>query len=124
MSNPTPNGTQTSPTPTSTPTPPSVNIDVYGKGSVTKLEEIDWGIIFVDKTSTYNISVTNAGDVPVILDLLVTNWSQGVYGVITWDYNGSAIPVYESVDITLSLKINYATTTTFSNDIIITSRST
>jgi hypothetical protein len=126
---PTPTGNLQTPTPTPTineptPSPPSATVKVYGNDATVELKNIDWGLVFVNCTSTYSISIINMGNQPVKLEFAVTNWTPGVNGAVFWNYDGRNIQVGDKVTITLSLKITDATTTTFSNDIIIISRTT
>jgi hypothetical protein len=135
---PAPNGTQaappeivTSPTPTiteglnndTTSLQHSEGIKVYGEDYPHELKGINWGAIVIGQTSHKYISVTNVGEQPVTLELSVKNWTPGVNGVVTWNYNGKPVPVGSTVSITLALTIYDATVDTFGNSIIITSKS-
>jgi hypothetical protein len=99
----------------------SEGIKIYDEKHV-ELEGIDWGAITLGKPGYYYISVVNVGDQPVILELSVTNWTPGVNGVVSWDYNGETVPVEGNFSIRLSLIIKDATVNIFGNDIIISSR--
>lgn len=86
-----------------------------------ELQGINWGSIIIGKASYYHIIVTNVGDHPVILKLSVTNWTPGVSGSVSWNYNGEAVPINGKVSIELSLLIRSATGNTFYNNIVVTS---
>jgi hypothetical protein len=102
----------------------SDGIKVYGEDYPRELKGINWGEIVIGKTSYKHISVTNLGDQPVTLELSVKNWTPGVDGTITWSYNGKNVPAGTAVSITLALTIYGASSDTFGNSIIITSKNT
>jgi hypothetical protein len=119
-----------SPTPSVLPTPLatpldqritySEGIEVYGEDYLKELTMIDWGTISIGSPKSYNISIQNSGDKPIILHLAVTNWTPGVNGTITWSYDGKAVAAHAIIPITLSLKIESANGTDFNNNITIT----
>jgi hypothetical protein len=101
----------------------SEGIKVNGKDN-NNLTRIDWGEVHINRASTYEIVVTNVGYQPVVLELSASNWSPDVNGEVSWDYNGSSIPVKGEISITLSLIIKDAKTDAFNVDITIFSSST
>jgi hypothetical protein len=102
----------------------SEGIKVNGKDRYNNLKRIDWGEVHINRASTYEIVVTNVGYQPVVLELSASNWSPDVNGEVSWDYNGSSIPVKGEISITLSLTIKDAKTDTFNVDITIFSSNT
>jgi hypothetical protein len=84
-----------------------------------ELTSIDWGTITLGVTKNTQISVLNIGDKPVILYLSAINWTPGVNGTITWNYNDEAVLANATVSITLSLNIESANVTAFNNNIIV-----
>jgi hypothetical protein len=105
-------------TPTSTTDNPSVR--VYNDFSY-ELTDIDWGTIniAVGESKIYTINVVNNGNRPVVLSLSTVNWTPGISGTVTWNYDGKALAVNAAVPITLTLTIQSANVTAFSNSIII-----
>ena len=93
---------------------------MYGEGDPKEITMFDWGTIFIGIPKSYNISILNGGDKPIILYLAVTNWTPGVNGTITWSYDGKAVAAHAIIPITLSIKIESANGTAFNNDIKIT----
>ena len=107
--------------PSATPAPGithSEGIKVYGDYS-NELTSIDWGTVTLGVTKNIQISVLNIGDKPLILYLSAINWTPGVNGKITWNYNNAAVLANAIVTITLSLNIESANVTAFNNNIII-----
>ena len=96
----------------------SEGIKVYGDYS-NELTSIDWGTVTLGVTKNIQISVLNVGDKPIILYLSAINWTPGVNGTITWNYNDEAVLANAIVSITLSLNIESANVTAFNDNIII-----
>lgn len=96
------------------------DIQIYGEEYPEELSGIKWGTIQVRIPKNYTISIFNAGSKPNILELSTDNWTTGVVAQLTWDYNGKEINVNTSISVTLTLLIESANVTSFSNDIIIT----
>jgi hypothetical protein len=113
--------TATSTTSTSTPTP-TVSISIFGSDPSKELLNIEWGAINILETKNYTINVVNSGNAPVILGLSVSNWTVGVEGTISWDYDGRAIASQATKLITLSLIIENANVTSFSNNIVLSAQ--
>ncbi len=99
----------------------SEGIKVFGQDHSTELQGINWGTITVGRMSYYQIYVTNIGDSPVTLKLSVTNWTPGVNGLLSWNYDNKPLQVDDTVSIVFYLQISTATGDSFNNDIVITS---
>ena len=97
----------------------SEGIKVYGEDNASEISGIEWGTVTLGVTKNTQISVLNTGDKPIILYLSANNWTTGVNGTITWNYNDEAILANAIVSITLSLNIESANVTAFNNNIII-----
>ena len=107
-------------TPQTTSISYSEGIKVYKESFSSELSGIDWGTIFIGIPKSFHFFVMNTGDRPIILYLSVANWTPGVNGTITWNYDGNTVRANTPIPITLSLKIESANVTAFSNDIHIT----
>ena len=97
----------------------SEGIKVYGEDNASEISGIDWGTVTLGVTKNTQISVLNIGDKPIILYLSANNWTPGVNGTITWNYNDKAVLANAIVSITLSLNIESTNVTAFNNNIII-----
>ncbi len=94
-------------------------IKVYDGNSTKELKGINWGSIFIGQTKNYEITVTNTGAANITLQLTAINWTPGIDANIEWEYNGTVLPANVTLPITLCLKVNSASASTFDNDIVI-----
>ena len=63
---------------------------MYGEDNASEISGIEWGTVTLGVTKNTQISVLNTGDKPIILYLSANNWTTGVNGTITWNYNDEA----------------------------------
>jgi hypothetical protein len=129
-----------SPNPTHTPQPSALStstatseeptqiksyngIKVYDE-NLSQITSIYWGVVALGILKNYKIYVSNVGDSPVTLGLSADNWTPGVNGSISWNYDGASVAVNATVPVTLSLQIEEANVTAFNNDLIVTSVTT
>lgn len=97
------------------------NIKIFDKKSSSELTTFNWGPVRIGVPSYYSITVQNIGEKAITLQLKSSNWSPGIDASLTWNYDGRVIEPGTKVSIRVSLVIISATTSSFYNNIEITS---
>lgn len=98
-----------------------VNI-IDAKGN--PITHINWGTLFPNSTSTYQVFACNNGTVPITLNMITENWnppSAQQYLTLSWNYSGIVINPNQTLPITFSLYVseNVSGISDFSFDIVI-----
>ena len=104
----------------------AVGVGLYSDiGCTTALSAISWGTVNPGDVKTYTIYVKNTGNVPVTLNMTVSNWnpsSASSYITLTWNKEKYVLPATQVVSavLTLSVSSSVSGVTSFSFDITIT----
>ena len=104
----------------------AVGVGVYSdSGCTTALTAISWGTVNPGDVKTYTAYVKNTGNVPVKLNMTVSNWnpsSASSYITLTWNQEKSTLTATQVVSavLTLSVSSSVSGVTSFSFDITIT----
>ena len=104
----------------------AVGVGVYSdSGCTTALTAISWGTVNPGDVKTYTAYVKNTGNVPVKLNMTVSNWnpsSASSYITLTWNQEKSTLTAGQVVPavLTLSVSSSVSGVTSFSFDITIT----
>ena len=104
----------------------AVGVGVYSdSGCTTALSAISWGTVNPGDVKTYTMYVKNTGNVPVKLNMTVSNWnpsSASSYITLTWNQEKYVLPAGQVVPavLTLSVSSSVSGVTSFSFDITIT----
>jgi len=104
----------------------AVGVGVYSdSGCTTALSAISWGTVNPGDVKTYTVYVKNTGNVPVKLNMTVSNWnpsSASSYITLTWNQEKSTLTATQVVSavLTLSVSSSVSGVTSFSFDITIT----
>jgi uncharacterized repeat protein (TIGR01451 family) len=104
----------------------AVGVGVYSdSGCTTALTAISWGTVNPGDVKTYTVYVKNTGNVPVKLNMTVSNWnpsSASSYITLTWNQEKSTLTAGQVVPavLTLSVSSSVSGVTSFSFDITIT----
>lgn len=78
-------------------------------GLILSTESLDWGEVYPDSNVTKPLSVTNIMNAPCQLYLTTSGWvpaNASDFMTLTWNYNGAAVDVDETVDLVLTLTIS------------------
>jgi hypothetical protein len=132
----TPNTSQ-SPTSTSAPTSSpnsgntvsTNNVDIYADASATtKYTSIDWGTLSPGENVTRTIYIKNSANTAETLNMTTSGWNPAFANsilTITWDKEGSTLPVGAIVPAILTLQVAQETgaITNFNVNIVITGSS-
>lgn len=104
----------------------AVGVGVYSDSAcTTALTAISWGTVNPGDVKTYTVYVKNTGNVPVKLNMTVSNWnpsSASSYITLTWNQEKSTLTAGQVVPavLTLSVSSSVSGVTSFSFDITIT----
>jgi uncharacterized repeat protein (TIGR01451 family) len=104
----------------------AVGVGVYSdSGCTTALSAISWGTLNPGDVKNYTVYVKNTGNVPVTLNMTVSNWnpsSASNYITLTWNKEKYVLPVGQVVQavLTLSVSSSVSGVASFSFDITIT----
>lgn len=102
-----------------------VGVGVYEDAACTvEVTQIDWGILEPGDTVTVEGYIKNLSNVPITMTLQTEDWSPvnaSNFISLSWDYDGSKIPVDSSIPVTLTLDVDAATSgiSSFSFTIVI-----
>jgi hypothetical protein len=101
---------QTSSSISSVGTLKAIGVEIYENQELTdRMTAIDWKTLEPGSMRTYTIYVNNEGNLPLTLSMSTSNWypsSAADYLTLTWNYNGQAISVGETIQVTLTLTVN------------------
>lgn len=90
-----------------------VGVGVYEDAACTiSVTQINWGILEPGDTATFAAYIKNLSNVPITLTLQTEDWSPtnaSNFITLSWDYDGSKIPVDSSIPVTLTLNVDAAT---------------
>jgi hypothetical protein len=91
----------------------TVGVGVYEDAACTvSVVQIDWGILEPGDTATFDAYIKNLSNVPITLTLQTEDWSPANasnFISLSWDYDGTKIPVDSSIPATLTLDVDAAT---------------
>lgn len=102
-----------------------LGIGVYKDVNFTvSVTEIDWGIVEPGENKSFSAYILNESNVPVTLTMQTEDWrpaNASSWISLSWDYDGSEIPVDGSIPVTFVLTLDPATSgiDTFSFTIVI-----
>lgn len=88
------------------------------------VSKIDWGILEPGEQKNFSAYIKNESNVPITLTMHTEDWSPlnaSSFITLSWNYNGSKIPVDEYIPVTFILNVDPATTSidSFSFTIVI-----
>lgn len=91
----------------------TVGVGVYEDPACTvEVTQIDWGILEPGDTATFDAYIKNLSNVPITLTMRTEDWSPAKasdFISVSWDYDGTKIPVDSSIPVTLTLDVDAAT---------------
>lgn len=91
----------------------TVGVGVYEDPACTvSVIQIDWGILEPGDTATFDAYIKNLSNIPITLTVRTEDWSPAnasSFISLSWDYDGTEIPVDNSIPVTLTLKVDAAT---------------
>ena len=90
-----------------------VGVGVYKDVNFTvSVTEIDWGIVEPGENKSFSAYIKNESNVPITLTMYTEDWNpvnSSSFVSLSWDYDGSEIPVDGSIPVTLVLNVDPAT---------------
>jgi hypothetical protein len=91
----------------------TVGVGVYEDPACTVIvTQIDWGILEPGDTATFDAYIKNLSNVPITLTIHTEDWSPANasnFISLSWDYDGTRIPVDSSIPVTFALNVDAAT---------------
>jgi hypothetical protein len=103
-----------------------VQLGVYADNAcTTTLSSVSWGTLSPGNTSTATLYLRNEGNIPVTLNMQISNWnpaSASTYFTLTWNRANYVLAVNQTVQAVLTLAVSSGINgiTSFSFDITIT----
>jgi len=103
----------------------AVGFGIYWDVSLTdRVSFIDWGVLEPGSTKNIVIYIRNEGNSPMNLSMSTLNWNPSAapsYITLMWDYLNQTINANQTVQVTLTLRVDPKITgiTNFSFDIVI-----
>jgi uncharacterized repeat protein (TIGR01451 family) len=104
----------------------AVGVGVYTSSACnTALTTITWGTLNPGNVTTYTMYVKNTGNVPVTLNMTVSNWnpsSASSYITLTWNQQNTVLPASQvaTAVLTLSVSSSISGVSNFSFNVTIT----
>lgn len=98
--------------------PSSASLKVVGVGIykdvnfTVSVTEIYWGVVEPGEDKSFSAYIKNESNVPITLTIWTEDWSPATassFISLSWDYNGSKIPVDGSIPVTFVLNVDPAT---------------
>jgi len=90
-----------------------VGIGVYeDPGCTVSVAQIEWGMVEPGDGTTFDAYIKNESNVPITLTMYTENWNPANasnFISLSWDYNGSEIPVDGSIPVAFLLNVDPAT---------------
>lgn len=90
-----------------------MGVGVYKDVSFTvPVSEIDWGIIEPGEQKNFSAYIKNESNVPITLTMHTEDWSPlnaSSFITLSWNYNGTEIPVDGYIPVTFILNVDPAT---------------
>jgi len=91
----------------------TVGVDVYEDPACTvSVIQIDWGVVEPGDTAAFDAYIKNESNVPITLTMYAEDWNPvnaSNFVSLSWNYDGSEIPVDGSIPVTLVLNVDPAT---------------
>jgi uncharacterized repeat protein (TIGR01451 family) len=88
----------------------AVGVGVYTSSACNKtLTTIPWGTLNPGNVTTYTMYVENTGNVPVTLNMTVSNWnplSASSYITLTWNQQNTVLPASQVAKAVLTLSVS------------------
>lgn len=109
---------------------PTLGLDAFWDMACTQpVTSVDWGQMRPSESVTQLIYLKNTGDVPLNLNMTLTDWTPAeaaVYISVTWNAEGSVLGVNDpmSVNLVLTVSSNIVGVTDFNMNIVITGAET
>lgn len=87
-----------------------VGVSVYKDSDLTvPVTSINWGIVEPSGQKNFSAYIKNKSNVPITLSLFMEDWTPAnasSFIILTWNYDGSEIPVDGSIPITFVLDVS------------------
>jgi len=91
----------------------TVGVGVYEDPVCTvSVIQIDWGVVEPGDTAAFDAYIKNESNVPITLTMYAEDWNpvnSSNFVSLSWNYDGSEIPVDGSIPVTLVLNVDPAT---------------